>query len=115
MKPIVSILFIVVCSFASSVFAESVDMGGMVLGPGAISCGKFLADTKDVSGEVQYFQWTLGFISGVNHVKGQSVGAGTDRFALLKQLDNYCREHPLEMFVDAVLDLQKKLSIRAFK
>lgn len=110
MKRTIRIILLSVC-FSLSALRASTDQGGMILGPGALSCGKFLTDKKQLSsGEAQYLQWSYGFVSGINHVTGGNVGVNVDRFAWMKQLEHYCSEHPLDMFVDAVIDLQAKLS-----
>jgi len=110
MKHLACLAFPIVLSISSVGFTAEVSNSGIILGPGAISCGKFLVEKQQVSGEVQYLQWTFGFISGVNHIKGLSIGVGTDRFAVIKHLENYCQNHPLDLFVDAVVDLYRALA-----
>jgi hypothetical protein len=96
--------------FSTSIAFTEKLQGGALLGPGALSCGKFLTESKEFSIEAQYLQWALGFISGVNYGKEKNIGIETDRFAVMKQLENYCREHPLDAFGEAVIDLYQKLS-----
>ena len=112
MTSIISLVLLVVC-FNSIAFAGNPDQGGAIIGTGAQSCSEFLTHSTSSSGEAQYVQWTLGFISGVNYSKRQEIGIKTGKSALMKQLETYCREHPFDKFGDAVIGLYQKLSERA--
>jgi hypothetical protein len=84
----------------------------MVWGVGQHSCGKFLENLKDnPKNETPYGQWLQGYITGRNHASSEisDYAGGTDRPALMAWISNYCREHPLDSFYDAVNRLLQTL------
>jgi hypothetical protein len=84
-------------------------------GPGAgTSCGKWLEERqKRGVGDVQLQGWVLGYLSGANvNQQGTDFLVAVDAAAISAWLDNYCRQHPLEMLWEAsdslILDLAKR-------
>jgi hypothetical protein len=77
-----------------------------ILGSGSASCGVWTAARHDKHAG-GFEQWVLGYASGVgsgSHASGrQDVNPllGVDAQGVLAWIDNYCRDHPLEMVVDA--------------
>jgi hypothetical protein len=75
-----------------------------LLGAGASSCGTWTADrsAKTANDDVQ---WVLGFLSAYNTFgpdPSHNISHSTDVNGVLGWIDNYCREHPLAMMVEAV-------------
>ena len=115
MNRVICVLLAILCYIPQLAHAGESVKSEFILGPGAISCGRFLQEIKTPCGKLQYTQWAAGFISGLNHVQNQSVGMGTDYFAMETQLEKYCGKHPFDYFFDAVLDLHTHLSKKGSK
>lgn len=79
-----------------------------VLGPGAISCGEFLKDLERLqSGDLF---WVEGFLTGANAFStAQHAGKDTDYEGRKTWMENYCKLHPLDHFVDAAQVLRAEL------
>jgi hypothetical protein len=79
--------------------------GFALIGDGAESCGSWTVYRRDrrASGEEQ---WILGFLSGIGAAPpsaGPVVNPlnGVDAQAVLIWMDNYCRDHPLDLIMTA--------------
>ena len=85
--------------------AMAMPPGGFdVIGLATESCGKWTAVRRDHASAWGYEQWFLGFITGVDymgHANGLQPMRGTDAAGILAWADNYCREHPLNLIVQA--------------
>jgi hypothetical protein len=85
---------------------------------GMPSCGTWTASRtyRRSGGEAaQYEKWVMGFESGLNWA--QSAGRGdvlrdTDADAAFGWIDQYCRAHPLESLLWAVVNLDRELANR---
>jgi len=91
--------------------------GTMILvGVGANSCGKFVAETKDDDDfRVAYFFWAQGFLSGLNYKYFDRTEFSTnlaDHNALQLWIENYCEENPLDMYGVATIKLWSELRTR---
>jgi hypothetical protein len=98
---------------ASSAHAEAV-----AAGVGVGTCAQFGQDYKNnpSNAEAIYNNWALGFLSGMNAVPSAYDRPTRDlqamSFADKKQfLRDYCNEHPLELFMRAVLELALSLPV----
>jgi hypothetical protein len=96
---------------ASFAHAEAV-----VAGAGANTCAQFGQDYKKspATNEEIYYNWALGFLSGMNAIAIINGTLKRDLQAMSpadeKQfLRTYCDEHPLELFMDAALELAPSL------
>lgn len=101
----------------------------LALGQGQASCGEFL---RAVEGERQarvpsdpinsyrypiygqYVNFADGFITGANWVGSGAgmLGEGTDHAGRMAWLENYCRQHPLNSYVSALIGLKASLGSR---
>jgi len=93
------------------------DNGPMALvGVGARSCGKFVAETKDDENiRAAYFFWAQGFLSGLNQkylVRFESSTDLADHNALRLWVENYCEENPLDSYYVATFKLWHELRRR---
>jgi hypothetical protein len=81
------------------------------IGPGAASCSQY-AQAVRISGENMrsfFFSWAQGFLSGVN-THPMLAGSSTNLAALAANsqqtlIDQFCDQHPLALYVNAVLSL----------
>jgi len=73
-----------------------------------LSCGKYLKDISTSTGtEKGYSWWVAGFVTGTNLEKGRAIS--TDNAGHNAWLKAYCEAHPLELFIDAAMGLNKEL------
>jgi hypothetical protein len=83
-----------------------------VFGEGTITCGQWLhyRTTTGITG-AEAEAWARGFLSGMNAGDPlmHSVGHGVQPEGNNVWIDNYCRQHPLEMLYDAALALRAAL------
>jgi len=77
----------------------------MVYGQGNTSCGTYIADraSQQQSYGLQFRAWAQGFLSGYVYVHGGDILKNTDWDGARLWLNNYCLEHPTEMFWFAVM------------
>lgn len=95
--------------------------GIIVLGPSNYpSCGQWTA-ARTTPGDMvsaQYQMWALGFLSGLNwaqtHTRGDKL-LTTDSQAVSSWIDLFCRNHPLEPLLHAVIELDKELGRRTVR
>ncbi len=97
MKIIVALL--VMLSLTGKAWSETVQ----TLGPGSSSsCGAWLENRRSSSYNTMRY-WALGYLSGAaTFSRDLDPLAGVDAEALFHWLDNYCRIHPIDRFVDAL-------------
>jgi hypothetical protein len=87
-----------------------------ILGSGAMSCGKWLANrTGDglVHQELHFSekQWVLGWLSAASVYNVRASGLReTDADAVTAWVDKYCGEHPLDLIAAAADSLVDELS-----
>ena len=87
-----------------------------LVGAGANSCGKFIAETED--SELMrnlYFFWAQGFLSGLNfkYMKSARFAADlSDQEALILWIKNYCEDNPLDHYAAATVHLYRELRRR---
>jgi hypothetical protein len=83
------------------------------MGVGTISCGQFIS-TRTAPEAAAYFNWALGFMSGLNYSRlasgwvtknMASVPVDEQEMAIAK----YCNDHPLGSFNEAVMDIYFRL------
>ena len=88
----------------------------VLVGPGALSCGKIIADIEDdKTFRTTYFFWAQGFLSGLNLKYFQNWQSATDLSdpdALKLWIQNYCEENPLDVYVVAASQLWNELRAR---
>jgi hypothetical protein len=107
MKLIGSLLGIVML-VASGSSSYAADTPNWAMGVGSQSCAKFAQDyAKDVSAELFYFTWAQGFMTGLNMVaaldKKNIRNMGGEIIQLQQQrIREYCSEHPLDDYMQAV-------------
>jgi hypothetical protein len=86
-------------------------------GVGAATCGRIAQGYRQnpTLQEAMMMSWAQGFMSGVNVSLGgaghSDLGAITFE-AQKASLRNYCDEHPLAEFWEAVIDLYKKFPVK---
>jgi hypothetical protein len=87
-----------------------------IMGPGAATCGVFAQEYRrdPVRVEVEFFYWAAGFMSASNIWRGLDGLPAVD----LRRLDwdlqkrhirNFCDANPLKDYVDAAVDLYRKM------
>jgi hypothetical protein len=115
MKTLAVMLAIFAMSVSGMAFAQSVPHGFDVLGPGAISCGTWIAQRRD-AGPVMYGDedWVLGYLTAYDeHVAPDGkISAGTDSDGLMTWIDGYCQAHPLDNLATAASALATELKAR---
>jgi hypothetical protein len=90
-----------------------------ILGIGAATCAEFAAAYKQTPEltEAVYYTWAQGFMTGQNSIAFKNKEKVFD-FEHLNQNDqkfflrSFCDQHPLAIFVQAVLDLINRLPKR---
>ncbi|MDH5526893.1 MAG: hypothetical protein OEY97_06235 [Nitrospirota bacterium] len=79
-----------------------------------ISCGKFTdgLNSDEIGDSLKWLwaNWISGFITGANHSKGRVTH--TDEEGHMAWLAKYCRENPLDKFIEAVIALDVELDAR---
>ncbi len=60
-------------------------------------------------------QWVTGFVSGANAFTNDDILMGTDGYALMAWMDEYCKTHPLEAIGSAAAKLVMTLAAKAPK
>lgn len=105
------------------------DGGFFALGEGQASCGEFLSaaegarrarlpgDKPNVYRDPDYGQYVNfadGFITGANWADRRSRmrGWGTDHMGRMVWIESYCRNHPLDPFIAALIKLRSSLPSR---
>ncbi len=81
-----------------------------IIGAGVMSCAQFsngVASSQDQGGF--YYLWAEGFLTGSNAFDNRNSHIVADMDAVEAWLNNYCAAHPLDMFVDAVMELRFEL------
>ena len=114
-------LFSFGCCLCVSSQASADDDNKVLSGPGAQTCGEFAFDLRvNRNTENTYFDWAEGFISGMNWTDVMNGHTAKDIMALSvadqKQvIRNYCNEHPLASYWEAVIDLYNRLPKSDFR
>lgn len=74
------------------------------------SCGKIVSSSQNTQ---KYFIWALGYLSGLNtgFESGQTTNL-IDTEGMKLWLQNYCDEHPLDLYMTANLNLWHELRKR---
>jgi hypothetical protein len=90
-----------------------------VLGPGTVSCAKFAEAYRNSPTNVEnlFFAWAEGMMSGVNTAALEALGKYRDLSAMtIKEqqayLRDYCDQHPLADYSEAVRGLFEKLPLK---
>ena len=104
MRRIAIVLFISVLAAARGQATDYATMGA-----GTSSCGEFRS-ARTAPEVAAYFNWALGFMSGLNTSRLAS-GFVTKNMASMSvdeqemAIANYCNDHPLGSFNEAVMDV----------
>ena len=95
--------------------AQPVPHRADVMGPGTISCGKWIEQRRE-AGVVMYGSedWVLGFLSSYNQYSSTDgrLTADIDSEGAMTWLDNYCQAHPLDKLITATTALVAELEAR---
>jgi hypothetical protein len=76
------------------------------------SCA-FWTNVRTDAGKLGMQSWALGFVSGINWTTtGKDRLDHIDANAIYSWIDNYCGQHPLETFANAVRSLAQELENR---
>lgn len=86
-------MFVAICLTATVFSAEA---QYQILGSGALSCGKLIADKDKSHLRPLYDNWVLGYLSGISAATNIDLLAGYDREAVAAAVEKYCRENPLK-------------------
>jgi hypothetical protein len=88
-----------------------------IVGLGATACVQFEREVSERPGlQREYLAWAQGFTSGILMSRPPGVDVGLDlnprSFGLRSQIDflrEHCREHPIQDFSDATVELYRRL------
>jgi hypothetical protein len=89
-----------------------------IYGAGAASCGTWTDARKEGGARADALEaWVEGFLTGTNALlavkdEGPDVAASTDMSGILKWLDRYCADHPLDRITAASMALIAELDKR---
>lgn len=106
--------------FALAIPAMAAAQSIIVLGPGAISCGKYVEYRRDSANPISEnmslgdLVWVLGYLTAYNNyvsVDG-NITANTDSSGIQLWVDNYCQAHPLDSLSSATSALIAELRAR---
>jgi hypothetical protein len=89
-----------------------------VYGAGTVSCGQWqqFRTTGDKVKNFQLQAWIDGYLSGSNAASNDDfLAEKSDSVSYYFWIDNYCRDKPLDVIVQAVSKLKEELSARALK
>ena len=109
MKKYLNIVVLFVCLMSGSVHAQGIAMFGFE----DDSCGAWAKSAQEhevVRG--QYIKWVRGFISGSNWMtpgNQANTSGGLSSETISLYLDKYCRENPLQHFINGVFELVREL------
>jgi hypothetical protein len=88
-----------------------------IVGAGARTCAEFIKVSQEYpkEAEYRYFGWAQGLISGLNFdeivVSGKSHNLNSIAFDEQQRIiREYCKKHPLDRYMDAVLNLYGRFS-----
>lgn len=87
----------------------SIPANSMIVGFGAASCGEMISDDKGDNDLLPrgYRSWIQGYVSAMNNHLGADRYSDID--SMYYQVLKYCKDNPLDMVADGVIDLYKKL------
>jgi hypothetical protein len=98
------------------IMSGPVEAASSVVGRGAETCGSFATTySRDPQrAEALYYSWAQGYMSGFNFAISANGGIEADLSALpvdtqLFRLRHYCDDHPLQEYIEAVIDLFEAL------
>jgi len=113
MRTIIALAMILTASVA-----PAQERPATVAGAGVFTCAQFAQYYKqDSDNEGVYFTWAQGFMSGLNFAIFIRGGLYKDLAALSNEqqqtdIRNYCDQHPLVQYREAVLNLYDSLPMR---
>jgi len=58
---------------------------------------------------LMFASYADGYLTGVNTTLHSLIGGDTDLWGRMAWLENYCRRNPLELYVNALIELRKYL------
>ena len=82
-------------------FTNTVNAFYIIKGVGALSCGKFLAETDFKQNYFGEAQWILGYITGLNRENSLSKAKDVEATSILYAVKNRCEGKPLVNVEDA--------------
>lgn len=106
MGVILSILPIM-ASVASPANQRALPLPFTLIGMGVESCAKAFNPTYADKTE----DWILGFVSGMNAVKGSNVGRNTDAQGVIGEVRLICSQRPSMRMVEAAAEAYKKMAV----
>jgi len=85
----------------------------VAMGMGTLSCAEFGRFYRDFpQAENDFFAWAQGFMTGVNLAPGvQKRDMSGDTKVQMRFLRDYCADHPLKNYIDAVIGLYGTLPL----
>jgi hypothetical protein len=95
--------FLLSAVLAAALMTDLAEAEFDAIGLGTLSCGRWTTERQDRKA-FALEQWIFGFLSGVGFVGAPSETNplnGTDAYAVLAWMDNYCRAHPLDRIMAA--------------
>lgn len=78
-----------------------------------ISCGAF--SSSDASRQNQYLWWVWGYLSASNQASTVDFLLQTDAAGVQGAIEKYCRENPIDYFLNAVISVRRQLFDRVKK
>ena len=112
MPKLALILSFITIIFSHTLYAE--DKGFITMGAGSKTCGKYLdymENDTDGTNKIIFNQYVYGIATGISiqlnnrtdPLKGSSINDAQ------RWIKNYCKDHPLKLYVNAVKDLLNEL------
>jgi hypothetical protein len=80
-----------------------------ILGSGATSCGKWLAEQNEPFLHRGRRLWVLGYLSGLNKFSSVDFLKNFEVDGIAAAIDKYCRENPLKDMNDAADDVARQM------
>jgi hypothetical protein len=108
MKKYLNIVALFVCLMSGSVHAERAKLYAW----DDMSCGAWAASAEHKNQRIAYTAWIMGFVSGHNWMtpgNQAKTGGSLSPETIALYLDKYCRENPLQDFINGTFELVKEL------
>jgi hypothetical protein len=111
------IFSIVISLYSSLAIADNSEGQYIVIGQGSVNRGKYIeavnrSNFQQDSIERSYFEaFVQGYLTGVNRYLPDTtdIKGNTDMDGIMAFVEKYCRENPLKLFINGVLEAQVEL------
>jgi hypothetical protein len=116
MKRVVAAALLLLTSTAFAAPPDGFPEGFHSYGAGTTECGEWVVQREAVDGKpalLRKLQWVLGYLTAVSELGQYEKPVHRLRYAepdsVMVAIDNYCKAHPTQLFINAAQDVQRQL------